>query len=608
MRALRTAFGLAAIASGACSDMGTSFHASVAPSLLFPRGLLDNVQSLKLTIYDATNGIDCDATSGKAIGIAGATPIASPPPLASTGCTSPAKFCGSLDLSQSATPRVFAAVATGANNTEIADGCAKTTVNQEQLSVAITMMRFVQPAVCGDMIVEATEQCDPPGNASDVVCDGACHTKEEWLSNGSTTTNASTVNGGVGEKTRPRLTWPAQSGIGGRLISAFGDSASSTHLTHVAMRLMSDSLETTSPSEDPGMEASSASFFIPNDSSTTHFPPFAETGNQSWPTVVASGGEYFLAYQDDSLGIANGLDVHLRSMSATTLHADQPMGQPVVINGVMPPDGWPGAQGQAAMDVGPNGAIFIAYQSTSSGPQADGTLPAGQILGRLFTPMDPSWKNLPEVEISSGVNNQHAAVAGTPNGWIVVWESGTDVMLAQIRGDGSTSGQPVKVNTALHHGLQDHPSVAVTGDGRFAVVWADHGASGGTDIFVQRYASSAVAVVGDQDLAINNVLAEGEQVTPSIAAGSPASGMFAVTWLDQGSNHVRARLLAGTTGFLFNNVDGKDDEFQASVVDGHPRANPTIAVGGVGQYVAIGWEDLDPSQPGVFVRRFPVPQ
>jgi hypothetical protein len=67
--------------------------------------------------------------------------------------------------------------------------------------------------------------------------------------------------------------------------------------------------------------------------------------------------------------------------------------------------------------------------------------------------------------------------------------------------------------------------------------------------------------------------------------------------------------VGGASGFLFNNVDGQPSEFQASLLDGRQRDNPAIAVGGSGQYIAVGWEDKSPSPgAGIVARRFPVPQ
>jgi hypothetical protein len=131
--------------------------------------------------------------------------------------------------------------------------------------------------------------------------------------------------------------------------------------------------------------------------------------------------------------------------------------------------------------------------------------------------------------------------------------------------------------------------------------------SAGGDIFVQRYDKGGAKIAGDQASAINDVVTDGNQITPSIGATSAAGGSYAVAWLDGASNHIRARMLGGSSGFLFNNVNGQSSEFQASRFEGHPRANPAVAAGGSGPFIAIAWEDKSDATPGIFVRRFPLP-
>ena len=172
--------------------------------------------------------------------------------------------------------------------------------------------------------------------------------------------------------------------------------------------------------------------------------------------------------------------------------------------------------------------------------------------------------------------------------------------------DGQPSGAASVVSTG-HTGTQDHPGVASIGGGddRFAIAWADHGQNG-ADIVVQRFDATGVPVPGDSSTPINDLVADGDQVTPAIA-GSSSGAFFAVGWLDVGSGQVRARLLDASAGFDFNSVTGQDDEFQVSLADGRMRANPTVAVGGSGPFVAFTWDDQTASPPGIYARRFPLP-
>jgi hypothetical protein len=131
--------------------------------------------------------------------------------------------------------------------------------------------------------------------------------------------------------------------------------------------------------------------------------------------------------------------------------------------------------------------------------------------------------------------------------------------------------------------------------------------SKGGDVFVQRYDDRGIAIAGDQAQPVNDVVTDGDQTQPTIAATPAAGGSYVVAWHDASTGHIRARFLGGSTGFLFNNVNGQSTEFQASRVDDRERATPVAAVGGSGPFVAIGWEDRSATNAGIVVRRFPLP-
>ena len=581
-----SAFCAVGILAVACSQHSSDdLNVNVAPSILFPRGVLDNVQKLTVTVYDATGGLDCDPSKGLLSGLRTQSKVATKD--LGTTCTAPAKFCGDLAITRSSTPRVFAAVGFGPNNTEVANGCAKTVVDQEKLPLTIQMFRKTVAAVCGDGTLQDTEQCEPPGDASNLVCDDQCHTKEERLSIGSGVAQ-NTTDGAPGEKLQPNFTWPPQSGTAGHFLAVWSDKKPRQQ---TAMRFMADDLSVDSAAGSAG----TFSFWLPD--TTSSFPPAGEPNSQAFPTATVVSGKYYVAFQDDTTGHP---EIHLRTMNvADPTAGDQPSGSPIGISG-------PNGGGEAgvihtlpSIAAGPGGAVYVAWQAgATTGP--------GKIVGRSYTGgSSPVYG--PQVELSSGASNQGVQVAATSSGWVVVWQSGSDVKLRRIGTDGNPIGAEQTVNDGSHHGAQDHPGVATAGDA-FAVAWADHGATGGTDIFVQRFKSDGSPIAGDQANRINNVANDGEQTTPAITGSTTAGGMYAVAWIDQASTHVRARLLGANGGFLFNNVDGQTGEFQASLTDGHARNNPALAIGGKGPYIAIGWEDLDATKPGIYVRRFPAPQ
>jgi hypothetical protein len=182
-----------------------------------------------------------------------------------------------------------------------------------------------------------------------------------------------------------------------------------------------------------------------------------------------------------------------------------------------------------------------------------------------------------------------------------VWTSQTGIMLRSMDENGTPSGGEQTVNGS-GGGSAQGGRVAALPDGRFAVVWSKDG-----DVFVQRYDARGVAIAGDQTTAVNDVVKDGEQSQPAIAALSAAGGSYVIAWYDASSGHVRARFLGGSSGFLLNNVNGLTTEFQASRSEGRERATPVVASGGSGPFVAIGWEDKSVIGPGIVARRFPLP-
>jgi len=578
--------GTSAVAiTGAACDGGDAVRVSVAPSLVFPRGLLDSVDKLTLTVLDGSGGAaTCDPAAGAVTG-ADAAPKLLTKELSKNNCPPGVKFCGDLDLEKSTNDRVFSAQATSSDGTILAVGCATSKVDQDALPLAIKMVRYVPAAQCGNGVVESTEQCEGGGFG----CDDQCHTTEVLISSGESTSKTQTGN--PGDKLDPSFVWPAQNGDGGRFFAFYTDKTPG--LTDVAMSVLTAQLTpVTSPvaltCQGQAAKGKPCSVLLPNGSG---FPPDAAPKSQGAPSAATLNGKYYVVFQDDDS--SNGQDIHMRSMDSA-LVAEQGVGAAIGVNGEPSGAGDPGIQSLPQISAPASGdKLLVAWQDDASG---------GKILARTITPAGVRGT---QREISSGTGNVRVSLAPTPGGWVVVWESGGDIKLRQVNGDGLPQGpeQVVNENTS---GVQERPRVAAQPDGRFCVVWADK--NKGDDVYFQRFNASGGKIAGDQTKALNDVVSDGVQSSPTIAALSAAGGAFAVAWLDAASNHVRARYVGGSSGFLFNNVNGQASEFQASAVDGRTRANPVIASGGSGPFVAIGWEDKTAGGAGIVVRKFPSPK
>jgi hypothetical protein len=506
--------------------------------------------------------------------------------LSQAGCSGGELWCGSMQVTMSDAQRVFGAEADDNSGAALAVGCVQAVVNQAAQPVSITMARVAVAAVCGDGVIDPTEQCEPTGSGADLVCDASCHTKEELVSAVNTAQSVQAPSSGnAGDRTAPVLVWPAGPAPTGRFV-AFWNDATEPPDTHVALRVLGDDLDNLPAGAAPALAGGS----IWMTSSTADFPSLPDADDQQLPAVAfaVDAARTFVAFADDSRG---SFDIDLRTLDAN-FSAEQ--AAPIVVNGS---GGEAGVQTHPGIALGPGDVAYLVWQSA---PQVG----PGQIMGRTY---DVASGNAgTQAILSTGSSNQGPVVASLSTGWVVAWQSGSDIAMLPVGMSGQPSGSAIVVS-AGHSGVQDHPSIASIGGGddRFAVAWADHGQNG-ADIVVQRFDATGAPIPGDSTMPINNVVADGDQTTPSIA-GSSSGAFFAVDWIDIPSGHVRARLLDATSGFDFNNVTGQEAEFQVSLASGDTRANPVVAIGGSGPFIAFAWEDQTASPPGIYARRFPLP-
>ena len=565
------ALGLGALAYAACSDEGGDrLRVAVTADLVAPRTLLDRAATLDIAVLEGE--VSCDEATSLATLPTDATKVrtVTTRELGTAGCAAGARFCGDLQVEKSAAPRVFLATARSGAET-VAVGCTTAKVDQERVALRIRMVRYVAPAVCGDGVVQLTEQCEPPRSA---VCDDQCHTLELPLSTGAA--GNGTEDGQPGEKEAPFLLWREGGGDAGRFYAFYTDRATSTTAPDVGLRVMGDDL---TPLAAPA--ALAAGLFLPYGAG---LPTSPAPRAQSRPSAAFAAGKLFVAFEDESTNAQNGLDIHVRSMDAT-LAADQGA-SPLGINGSAGA-GEPNAQAAPSIAAGPKGRLYVAWEDQGQ----------GKIGGRVLTP--PSTLGS-QNDLSIGTGNTSVSVAPTATGWVAVWQSQTGIKLRVINEDGTPQGeaQPVSEVTAP----AERPRVAALPDGRFAIAF-----TAGGDVYAQRYDAKGTKVGGDQASPVNDVVRDGDQTEVAIAATSAAAGSFVVAWVDAGSGHVRARMLGGSRGFLFNPVDGQASEFQASRAAGHTRGAPAVVSGGAGPFVAIAWEDRSASSAGIVARRFPLP-
>jgi hypothetical protein len=562
-----------ALALAACGTSDDRVDVSLAPTVLFPRGILDQVTKLTLRAYGPS--ATCDADTGIVGGDIGNPLIEQE--LGSDGCAEGARFCGDIAVRRSSTPYTFSAAADDDSGKRLANGCAIALVDEPRVPLAIQMRRFLEPVNCGDGTLEPTELCDPPNQPDTTVCDASCKTLEVRLSKGSGTPGG-TADGKPGDKAGPLAVWPGGTGTNAKFLALFTDKTPATR--EVTMSVRSDAFGRFT---SMGADVADNSFFMPHTPGAS-FPPTEQPNNQSAPAAVGISGHTWIAFEDDEDG---NVDIRLRSIDAT-LTAEQLSGA-LRVNGTVS-TGEAGDQTLPAIAATSKGILFIAWQDDRD----------GSIQGRTYNPSD-NTRGATRT-LSTGASNSNVRVASRGTGFVAVWENGTDIKLAVLSPDGTPEGEQ-KVNGSARTGPVSHPDVAVLADGRFAVAFSDRG-----DVFVQRYGTDGKQLAGDQDNRINAIVADGDQRAPVIAAMPAAGGSYAVAWLDGASGDVRAAYLGGSAGFLFNPIDAEAGEFAASAVPGRRRANPAIAVGGSGPFVAVVWEDTSSdAKAGIYGRRLPLP-
>ncbi|HQY63526.1 MAG TPA: hypothetical protein PK141_19145 [Polyangiaceae bacterium] len=553
---------------GACGATDERADVTLDARFVSPKGLLDTVSRITLVVYDKSDAVTCDPARGASTAKPD-TPKIATRELSRAGCADRVKFCGDVRVTRSDLERVFVASASDDAGDTIAQGCAVAKVNQDAVPLEIKMVRAIPPSTCGNKVIEGLEQCDPPGAA----CSATCKTEETALSVGSILANTKT--GGPNEKSETSLLATKS-----RFFAFFTDKSSGK--ADVGVRALD---ATFGPVSSPPA-AAQGFVYLPNGSN----PPEPATRAAGGAEAAALADTTWVAFH--AVAADGAADVFLRSFDAELTPGQAAS---IGVNGANGA-GEAGAQTSPSVAAGANGKLYIAWQDESGGAGN------GRIFARTFTPPNVLGN---QQEISTGTSNSHVSVAALPAGFVIVWESGGDVKLRVVNGDGIPAGGESVVNDKAA-GVQERPHVASLDDGRFAVVWADK-ASGNADVVLQRFSAQIVKLAGDQAAPINDLVRDGDQAAPRVAATTAGAGVYFVAWADEPRGDIRGRYVRLTTGFPFNPVDGTDSEFSVGTRSGRKRAAPSVAIGGATPFLAVAWDDQAAQGAGVYGRRLPVP-
>jgi hypothetical protein len=160
LRAPHRLFSAALLALGpllACASEDDRFAVAVTPSVILPRGILDQVTSIGLRVYDSRTGVTCNLDDGQVGG--NVERIVTESQLTSEGCAEGVRFCGTLRVRRSTTPYVFGATAVDDSGRLLAAGCLEDRIDEPRRDLTIQMRRYLEPALCGNQALEPTELC-----------------------------------------------------------------------------------------------------------------------------------------------------------------------------------------------------------------------------------------------------------------------------------------------------------------------------------------------------------------------------------------------------------------------------------------------------------------
>lgn len=206
-----------------------------------------------------------------------------------------------------------------------------------------------------------------------------------------------------------------------------------------------------------------------------------------------------------------------------------------------------------------------------------------------------------QVNTDTAQRNTDPEVDAADDGnFVVVWARGDyftpgtyrDVFGQRFAANGAKTGSEFQVNTFTPYS-EDHPALAVHGDGAFVVVWTtqygdDHPAAQASDhsITVRRYSSSG-APLGDEEHI--NLFSAGNQVDPAIAMND--DGSFVVVW-ESASAYLtfdpRDDSLGGVFGRCFDATGiGGNTEFHVNTYTPGRDTDLSVAGDGGGNFVVV---------------------
>ena len=258
-----------------------------------------------------------------------------------------------------------------------------------------------------------------------------------------------------------------------------------------------------------------------------------------------------------------------------------------------------GFQGTSSVAAASDGRFVVVWMSDAQDGSGFGIF--GQRYDHLGQPLGTEFAIN---TYTTGIQRDPSLGMDAAGGFVVVWASqrldDTDYGIFGQRFDasGAKTGGEFRVNTYTTN-RQDHPRVAVNGDGSFVAVWNDASRDlSGSAVTGQRFDASGAKVGSDFQV---NTQTDNSQEFPAIAADR--AGNFVVVWesrLQDGSSY-------GIFGQRFDRNAAKvGTEFAVNTYTLGAQLFPAVASDSRGNFV-VAWNDyptIAGGKLGVFAQRF----
>ncbi|MCA9149816.1 MAG: DUF4347 domain-containing protein, partial [Planctomycetales bacterium] len=240
--------------------------------------------------------------------------------------------------------------------------------------------------------------------------------------------------------------------------------------------------------------------------------------------------------------------------------------------------------------VADNGNFIVTWSDNRSGTY--------EVYMRLFDFDGNALTGETLVSTTTGSQDAHAVDVADDGSFVIAFQSGadTDIYFQRYNASGVAQGANTRVNTTLTD-IQNHPDIAVNGDGSFVISWMSNLQDGsGYGMYAQRFTAAGAASGGEIQIAQTTT---GNQWYGSIEADS--SGNFVATWMsDDGDGY-------GIYARRFNSAGtALGNEFQVNTFTTLDQGSPHVDMNATGDFVVV-WHDSsgkDGSGFGVYAQEF----